>query len=503
MRWGVRAAIVVFAAAMASMAAAQDRPLQIVSPWEVTGLDPARSGFIFGRLQIAETLVGADESGRPVPGIASDWSASTDGLVWRFALRAGARFHDGSPVDAAAVAAALARARANPAGMLVNAPIASIEAVESAVHVRLERPFPALPAFFAHSSAIVLAPAAYDANGAVRRIVGSGPYRATLVEPPLRVDAERVSPETPVARIAYLAVPRGETRAAMAESGQADIVYLVPPESVERLRRNARLDVTVRAVPRTRMLKLNAAPPFFDDARAREAVSLAIDREGIAHALLRNAEAAATQMFPPGMAEWHVPGLPKLAHDPARANALLDSLGWRRGPDGVRVKDGRRFAVELRTFSDRPEQPPMAAAIQAQLKDVGIEVAVAIVNSGEIPAGHRDGTLQMALLARNFALVPDPLGTILQDYGPQGGDWGAMNWSNAAFARAVAALAAGPEPAGRARLRAEIAGILRAELPTIPIAWFDMAVAANRRVTGVTVDPFELSYRVTEMRWAR
>ncbi|MFM7345493.1 MAG: ABC transporter substrate-binding protein [Tagaea sp.] len=495
--------VVASATFLASMAAAQDRPLQIVSPWEITGLDPARSGFVFGRLQIAETLVGADESGRPAPAIAREWSASEDGLRWRFVLRPGARFHDGTPIDPASVATALNRARANPASMLANAPIAAIEPDGGALIVRLERPFPALPAFFAHSSGIVLAPSAFDASGAVRQIIASGPYRATLVEPPLRVEAERVSPDTPVARIAYLAVPRGETRAAMAESGQADIVYLLPPESVERLKRNARIDVSVHPVPRTRMLKLNAAPPFFDDARAREAVSLAIDRDGIAHALLRSPEAAATQMFPPGMAEWHLPGLPKLAHDPARANALLDALGWRRGSDGVRVKDGRRFSVQLRTFADRPEQPPMAAAIQAQLKDVGIEVAVAIMNSGEIPAGHRDGTLQMALLARNFALVPDPLGTLLQDYGPRGGDWGAMNWSNAGLARAIDGLAAGPDAATRARLRGEIATILRAELPTIPIAWFDMAVGVNKRVTGVVVDPFELSYHVTKMRWAR
>lgn len=141
--------------------------------------------------------------------------------------------------------------------------------------------------------------------------------------------------------------------------------------------------------------------------------------------------------------------------------------------------------------------------MQGQLKDVGIDLRVAIVNSGEIPAGHRDGTLDLALFARNFALVPDPLGTMLQDFGPQGGDWGAMGWSSQRLGEILAALGAEADPARQAALRGEVARILQAELPVVPIAWYDYAVAANRRVTDVSVDPLELSYRIAAMGWAR
>jgi len=503
----IAGATVAATAALAVPAVADDsRTLRIVSPWEVTGLDPARSGYLFARLQVAETLVTADDGGRPVPGLAESWAVSSDGLVWTFKLRPQAAFHDGTPVSADSVAQSLRRARATTGGMLANAPVAEIAATDGAVTIRTERPFVPLLAFLAHSSAIVLAPAAYDGAGAVTRIVGSGPYRATAIEPPLKIEIERFDgwkgPRPAIARASYLAVSRGETRTAMAESGQADLVYVLPPESVERLRRNARIGVTVMPIPRTRMLKLNAARPFFDDLRVRQAVSMAIDREGIATAILRSPTSAATQMFPPSLAEWHVPGLPPLAHDPARARALLAVAGWSPGPDGVLAKDGRPFRVTLRTFSDRPEQPPMAAAIQAQLRDVGIDMRIAIMNSGEIPAGHRDGTLELALLARNFSLVPDPLGTLLQDYGPQGGDWGAMNWSNAELTRTLEALGSASDPVERARLRAVAGRILHAELPVIPIAWFDYGVAASRRLAGVSIDPLELSYRLGAMRWA-
>jgi len=481
--------------------------LRIVAPWEIAGLDPGRSGYIFARLQVAETLVTADDGGRPLPSLAHDWTLSDDRLVWRFHLRDGATFHDGAPVTAEAVAGALVRSRAMPAGVLRNAPIAEIRPDGDAVVIRTERPFLSLPAFLAHASTIVLAPASYDEAGAVVRIIGSGPYRTTLVEPPLRVEIERFPAWRDgapfIGRASYLAVGRGETRAAMAESGQADLVYVLAPETVDRLRRNARLSVTVVPVPRTRAVKLNAALPQFADVRTRRALSLALDREGIGTALLRSPSSPATQMFPPGLAEWHQPDLPPLAHDPAKARALLAEAGWRPGPDGILVKDGRPFRFTLRTFSDRPELPAIATAMQAQLRDVGIDMGVAIVNSGEIPAGHNDGTLEAALFARNFSLVPDPLGTLLQDFGPNGGDWGAMNWSSPDLADALGKLGSAADPSERAALRRQVSHILHEELPVVPIAWYDYAVAASRRVGGVSIDPLELSYRLSGMRWAR
>lgn len=487
-------------------AAQQPRTLRIVTPFEITGLDPARSGYVFARMQIAETLVGADDGGLPQPALAGSWTLSEDRLAWRFALRPTARFHDGTPVTAESVAAALRRARTTAGGILVSAPIASIEAEGGDVVIRTTQPFISMPAFVAHSSTIILAPAAFDAAGAVTAMIGSGPYRATEVQPPLRVEAGRFAqwdgPAPKIERLSYLAAGRGETRVAMAESGQAEIVTNIPPEAVARLSRNPRIDIRVLAIPRTRTIKLNSGGPFFSDIRVRQALSLAIDREGISAAILRSPGTAATQMFPPGLAEWHVPGLPPLARDPDRAKALLAEAGWRPGADGILAKDGRPFRVTMRTFSDRAEQPPMATAMQAQFREIGIDMKVAIVNSGEIPAGHKDGTLDLALLARNFALVPDPLGTMLQDFGPTGGDWGAMGWSSPAMNAALDTLGRTIEPASRAALRGEVARILQAELPVIPVAWYDHSVAISKRLAGVSVDPLELSYRVTAMSWA-
>jgi peptide/nickel transport system substrate-binding protein len=494
------------APALARGAAAQAaRTLRVIAPWEIGGPDPARSGYIFQRMQVAETLVGADDRGQLVPLLARGWTLDPDRLTWRFALRAGATFHDGTPVTPAAVAESLRRAR-SPASPLAQVPIEAIDAAAEGVVLRTARPFPSLPAFLAHSSTIILAPAAYDATGAVRGIVATGPYRITELLAPQRLDAERFAgwwDATPaIERVTYLAVTRGETRAAMAEAGQAELATTLAPETVDRLRRNPRLAVQVVPIPRTRAVKLNARLPMFSDLRTRQAFSLAIDRAGIATALLRSPESAATQLFPPALEGWHDPALRPLRRDLAEARRLLDETGWRPGPDGIRAREGRPFRATLRTFSDRPELPGVATALQAQLREAGIDLQIAVTNSGEIPAGHRDGTLEAALFARNFSLVPDPLGTLLQDFGPEGGDWGAMGWSDPELTAALAALYAEAEPSAQAPLRRRVAAILQEALPVIPIAWYDNAIAFGRRIQGGSVDPLELSYRLTDLRWA-
>lgn len=480
--------------------------MKVVTPWEVASLEPSRTGYIFARMQVAETLIGADDGGLPRPGLATSWTMTEDRLSWRLTLRDGAQFHDGTPVTAEATVAALRRAKAQP-GPFSTAPIGSIEAVDvRTVVIRTAQPLAALPSFLAHGGTVILAPASYDETGAVRQVIGSGPYRAVSIDAPLRMELERFAgwnggKQPAIERVSYQVVPRAETRTVMAESGQADLVFVLDPPGQDRLRRARRAELRTVPIARTQVIKLNAGSPFFGDVRARRAISLLVDRAGIAGAALRNPELAATQMFAPAAAEWHVAGLTPLGRDVAAAKRLLTECGWAPGADGILVRAGKPFRVTLRTFSDRPELPVAAAALQENLREGGIDMQVSVANSSEIPAGHRDGTLEMALFSRSFSILPDPIGTLAVDYAANGGDWGAMGWSDPALVTALAQLTATSNPIERARLRAQAATILHDQMPLVPVAWYDNSVAVSRRLSGVTLDPLELSYRIADMGW--
>ncbi|MCW8084023.1 ABC transporter substrate-binding protein [Sabulicella glaciei] len=475
---------------------------RIVAPGEFAGLDLSRAGHVLGRMGVVETLVGADEAGRPTPELAVSWAVSADHAEWRFRLRPGARFHDGTPVDATSVASALSHAAAG-VSVLARAPLAGIAPDgEDVVVFRLHRPFAPLPAFLSHAGSGVLAPGSFGGSGRVDRVIGSGPFRVAQIHPPHRLLVARwegwwgAAPRLPGAL--YLATGQGETRAVMVESGEAQIAIGLLPASLARLRRRVRVAVASVPTPRVRMLKLDAASPFFRDQRVREALSLALDREGIAGALLRDATLATDQLFPPALADWHDPSLGPSRQDLAGARALLEAAGWRPGPGGIRQDAlGQRFAVELRTFTTWPELPAMATAIQAQLREAGIAVSVSIGSSSDIPRGHRDGRLQMGLFTRQFGLVPDPLGTVLSDYGQAGGDWGAMNWHSEELLALAASLGTTPDRSARRR----IGTILREERPVIPIASSTLAVAATPRLRGLRLDPFELRFHLQELDW--
>ncbi len=489
-----------------SAAGAQERPLRVVAPFEILGLEPAQAGHIFLRMDVAETLVTFNRDGTAAPALAQSWTLSDDRREWRFRLRGDARFHDDTPVTAEAVAASLQRSRGK-GGVLSQIALASIAAEQGTVVIRTPEPFAPLPAFLANYSSIILAPASFDAAGNVARILGSGPYRVTCLALPLTLEAERFPGWTGTApafaRVAYLSVAQGESRATMAESGEADLALTLPPTAMRRLASNPQVELRSEPVPRTRILLVNTRDPLLADLRARRAISLAIDRAGMAAGILRNPAAAATQLLPPVLAGWHDPALAPLAHDPAEARRLLAELGWKPGADGILVRDNRRFRLSLRTLTVFPELPTMAAALQAQLREIGIEVEVQSVGAAEIPAARADGSLQLALGARNYALVPDTLGVLQEDFGPEGAVWGAMGWSSPALLDAFRQLGATFDAAARAAPRRVVTGILQQELPVIPLSWLDYNLAVSRRVTNVRFDPYELSYGLRDIRPAR
>lgn len=478
--------------------------LLVVGPWEIPSLDPLGSGSQFMRMQVTETLVDAASDGTVLPGLAAKWSTSQDGLEWRFELRQGVRFHDGSVVTAASALPSLKRALVEP-GSLALAPIERLDAIGNEIVVRLKQPFSPLPALFAHSSTQILAPSSFGSAGEVRSIHGTGPYRIVSIARPqsfavAAFDGWRGG-TPPVRHATYLSVSRSETRALMAESGQADLVYNLDPASLTRLRANPRVTVQAVSIPRTIALKLNCGNPCFQDVRTRRAISLAIDRARIARAILRDPEMAATQLFPPNLAGWHNPHLAPLATDPVAARRLLADAGWRETSRGMLTLNGACSSMELLTFVDRPELPLLSAVIQEQLRQVGLHVEINIGNSGDIPFGHRAGTLTMGLMARNYGNTPNPLVTLLGDFGERGGDWGAMNWRSPEIESLFDGLVRSLDGGGQSLPRGRVAEILHSELPVIPIAWYRQTVVVGARVAGVSLDPFERSYRLAEIRW--
>jgi peptide/nickel transport system substrate-binding protein len=489
--------------------AASDRggdTLRVVGPFEIHSLEPTATSGFFTRMEVAETLVTADLEGELAPGLASEWSSSNDGRTWTFVLESGVTFHDGAPLTPEAAVNALDIVRADEASPLAEAPIEQITATESGLRFELSERYLTLPAVLTHYSAMILSPGAYDSDDRVAEMIGTGPYRIDSVELPASIKVTRFDdwrgapPE--IENVSFQSVSRAESRALMATSDEADVVWHLEPAGRQQVEATDGTEMVSTLQPRTILLKLNNEHPILGDPDVRRALSMALDREAMAEAVLRESELAATQLLPPSLTAWSQPDLAPLEHDPDTARELLEDAGWSAGSDGILAKDGTPLRLNLVTYPDRPELPALATAIQGSAREVGIDIEVDVTNSTEIPVRHADDTLELALLARHFALVSDPLVTVAETFAPEGSDWGVQNWSDPELTAAVDGLLAGPEEARAEELRRTVATIAQEQLPLVPVAWYRMNAAVNDRVDGFVMDPLETSWHFSQVRWA-
>ncbi|HEY0203363.1 MAG TPA: ABC transporter substrate-binding protein [Acetobacteraceae bacterium] len=481
-----------------------ERVLQVVSPWEISSLVPSDTGYIAARLGVAETLVGVEPDGKIVGLVADRWTVSPDHLTWRFHLRPSLRFHNDTKVTAQDVVDSFERGRPD-SETLPTLPISTVSAQGDEVVIVTRTPFSPLPAFLADYGGIILAPESYAPDGHVVSWIGTGPYKVVGQQGDRIMDlaaAETSRIKPAITRVRYTAAPLGETRAAMIESGDADIAYTLLPTAAARINAGPVAHVVSLTIPRVRFLTFNTALPMFSDVRVRRAISLGIDRAGIAAAILRHPPSTADQLFPPVLAQWHDDKLPPLTYDPTQAAALLAQAGWQRGADGVLRKDGAAFRFTLLVPNNRQEMAPMATAMQEQFKALGIDMQVKVGPNPATPQAHKDGTLEAAFTSRTYVNVPDPIGTILPDFTRPHTIWASENWHSDEMDSLVAAYVANFDEARQPPIRRRIAEILQQELPVVTVSWTEHTVAVSNRVTGVQVDPYELRYLIERMRWA-
>lgn len=491
-----------------SAVAAEEKPvLRVVAPWKAKGINLDKSGFVFARMGCTEMLTTADRSGHIAGLLAQSWKVGEDGNTWTFTLRPGVTFHDQTPLTAEAAARSLTVAMENK-NVLSKAKVISIRAKDTLnLEIVTSEPFSALPAYLGHYTNGIVSPASFDENNHINRIYGTGQFQLESFEGDslFRFTAfpDYWGESSNISRTEYHAVPKGETRGFMMKAGQAEMAFTLSPMDARQLQNSSDLTVETLSIPRTRLIILNTRLPFFSDTKIRQAISLAIDRTGIATALLRNPPSAAEQLLPPTAAMWHDPELIPLSYSPRKASELLAQAGWKPGPDGILVKNNNRFSFEILTYAARPMLPPVATAIQDQLKKVGIEMKITVGESSLIPEKHKDGTLQAALVARNFGQIPDAVGTIYGDYGPKPGAWGSLGWQSDTLNQVLAQYLETFDPAGAQILRNRILDILQQELPIIPITWYEHIVAYSNRLEGVNIDPYEIKSYVKGVRWKK
>jgi peptide/nickel transport system substrate-binding protein len=364
-----------------------------------------------------ETLVKYDVDGQLQPMLATEWT-QVEPKTWEFALREGVTFQDGTPMDAEAVAGALTHVLEveTPARAFNADVISGVEAVdESTVRVSTPRPDPLVPLRVANPNAGILAPKAYE--GKQIDILGTctGPFTVTEEVPQQSISLEAnenywggdVTLDSAEVRF----IVDGATRATQLQTGEAQIAKTLPVANVATLEGDDSIVLSDLELARTTVMLLNNSRPPFDDPLVRQAIQYAVDTQAIVDGVYEGSGEPGIGPFGPAT-DWAQEGAAATPVDLDEARALLDQAGV----------DPESLSIELMAYNDRPEFPDVAAVIQDQLGQLGIDVKI---RAGEYTALEPDmlsGEFDASLLSRGYLVdVADPGGYLRSDWMCDGG----------------------------------------------------------------------------------
>ncbi|WP_249138027.1 ABC transporter substrate-binding protein [Phenylobacterium montanum] len=319
---------------------------------------------------VYEGLVELGPGGAVQPLLATGWTISPDGLTYRFRLRQGVRFHDGTLFDASSVRFSLDRARAKASTNSQKPRFAVIDRVDIidpyTVDIRLKRRYGSFLQVLGWGDAVMLSPAS-AASDAVRP-VGTGPFRfadwrrgdsITLTRNP-----DYWGRPASLSAVTFRVIPDPSAALSALKAGDVDAFAGFPaPEALGELRKDPRFVDRIGPSEAETLVALNNRIPPLNNLLVRRALSYAIDRKAIIAGAMFGYGQPIGSHYPP-----QDPGYVDLTglypHDPAKARALLAKAGY---PSG--------FSLTLKL-------PPPAYArrageiVAAELAEVGIKVRI-------------------------------------------------------------------------------------------------------------------------------
>jgi peptide/nickel transport system substrate-binding protein len=352
-------------------------------------------------------LVGMTPDGKPEPGIARSWRPVNDGRAWEFTLREDARFSDGSPVTAEDVAFSIARVptiegSAGAYHIFVRAITRTEVTGPRTILLHTATPYPFMAEDMTEVAVLsrALGPAlrTADFNSQAVRIF-SGPYTLTDYRFGEFVAMQRnphwFGRAPTFASANFRVIASDASRMAALLAGDVQAVDEVAVADIARLKRDANLNVTQIAGMRVMYIAMDmdrdVSPHIRDangqpmtrnplkDARVRQALSLAINRQAIVDRVMEGAATVASNLLPDG-----TPGtsanLRVVTQDLDRARRLLAEAGY---PNG--------FQVTLHATNDRyPNDDKVAQAIAQFWTRIGVRTEVATLpNAAFFPAAAR------------------------------------------------------------------------------------------------------------------
>jgi peptide/nickel transport system substrate-binding protein len=467
---------------------------------------------------IYEPLAQRGRNMKSEPALAESWEQPSP-TVWRFHLRPGVKWQDGSPFTADDVVFSFGRIMSK--NSVMRTPMSAVKVArkidELTVEFETAVPDPILLSeqtnFLimskawaeTHHAAEPVVIGGSDDNYAVHNAMGTGPFRLVSREPDHKTVVEKNAgwwgkPEHNLDRVEFDVIGNASTRIAALLSGELDMVYSVPPQDMARIAQTKGLKLIQNPELRTIYLGLDVwrdELPTSDvrgknplqDLRVRQAFALAIDEQAIAQKVMLGLAHPTWLMWGPGVNGYdaRLDVRPKV--DPAKAKALLAEAGY---PNG--------FSIGFDCPNDRyvmDEQ--ICTAITSMLARIGVKVALTAQTKAKFFAkiqGPKYDT-DFYLIGWTPATVDaqNPLYALLGTRNGQMGEVNYSGYSNPKLDELIAQIGVETDQEKRDGMIHDAAVILQHDLPTIPLHQQVIVWAAKDNVDLVQQPTNAFPYR--------
>lgn len=448
--------------------------------------DGNKDGFTHLFWGMGEALTRLTREQKLEPWVAESFTKA-DPNTWRFILRKGVKFWDGSPVNAQAIVDSIKlNFETQPAANRFISKDTQVTAEgDSVVVFKTPRPHGDLPFSLASQYFVISKPGAEGVS------VETGPFRLMKYvkdqDMTLEAFADHWAGPAALAKISLKQVTDANARVLGLQSGDVDMLWGLPPEVVKTFGP----DVEKMVLPSTRVhsVILNTSRGPFADVALRQATSFALDRAKLNTVGLDGLGAPATSLFPKG-AGLEIADIQTT--DVEKARSMLDAAGWKMGADNVRAKDGQRLAFTLYSYPGRAELTPIAVAMQGQLKPLGYEIQVQSVQ--DITAQIKDGNFDAAMYSVNSAVTGDPQYLFAASV-VKGGAGNFGGYENPQMETVIEELRGESDPAKRQAISLKAQEILRADVPNLYLVAAPIVAAYKKgKVQNFAIHPNDVYF---------
>lgn len=324
--------------------------------------------------------------------MARDWQVSSDGKTYTIELRPGIKWHDGQPFTSGDVKFTIETIQnpRNHSGLRKNLiDIRSVEIVDPlTVRIHLDKPFAPLPS----KLRIGLIPRHVlegknfntDEFNSLRPI-GTGPFKLKEWKRGeyfiLEANLDFYNGRPKLDQVIYKFLPDPNVRLVQLKKGEIDVAEITPRQAAA-IKPGGDVGLEVVDTADYRVMMFNLRDPLFQDVRVRRAIQFATDRKALVQGALLGYGYPAY-----GPLQFNGVTAADLAfqdNDVKKSEDLLSAAGWKRGADGIFVKNGKRLSFPLTARANDPVRQDLAFLLADQLSRAGIEAIVHVRDSSVI-----------------------------------------------------------------------------------------------------------------------